>query len=113
MFNILKLTTDIFDWTADSINIDWSAALHLESTLLHDTGCMVLDAVAQVTGVVGVTGDLHTIHVELTINITPTRGSGHGQCGQVSHLSVITLIFLLLCEEWWWQCCAGPDINRN
>ena len=109
----MELTTDIFDWAADSINIDWSAPLHLESTLLHDTGCMVLDTVAQVTGVVGVAGDLHTIHVELTINITTPRSCGHGQGGQVSHLTGLSFIFLLLGEQRWWQCGAGPDINRN
>ena len=105
------LTTNVFDRATDSIHIDGSTSFNLQSTLLHDTGSVVLDAVAEITGIVRVTGYLHTIHVELSINVTASRSSGHGQSSQVSHLSLN--IIILLSEERRGQSGAGPDINRN
>ena len=71
---------------------------------------MVLDAVAEVAGVVRVAGHLHAVHVELTLDVTPPGGGGHGQGRQVGHLVVL---LLLLGEERRRQSGAGPDINRN
>ena len=72
---------------------------------------MVLDAVAEVAGVVRVAWYLHPVHVELAIDVTTPGGGGHGQVGQVGHFSVLLLV--LLGEERGRQSGAGPDVNRN
>ena len=105
----MKLTTNIFDWTADTININWSTTIHLESTLLHNTGCMILDTVAQVTGVIWVTGDLHSIHVELSINVTTSRIGWHRK---ICKICAVHFIFFMG-NHWWWQRSACPYIHRN
>ena len=73
---------------------------------------MVLDAVAEVAGVVRVAGHLHPVHVELALDVTAPGGGGHGQGRQVGHLSVL-LLLRLLGEERGRQSRAGPDVNRN
>ena len=72
---------------------------------------MVLDAVAEVAGVVRVAGHLHPVHVKLALDVTTPGGGGHGQGRQVGHLCV--LLLRLLGEERGRQSRAGPDVNRN
>lgn len=43
----LTLTTVIAHRTTDALVVDWSAAVHMQRTLLHHTGGHVSDAVAQ------------------------------------------------------------------
>ena len=72
---------------------------------------MVLDAVAKVAWVVRVAGHLHSVHIELTVDVAAPGVGGHGQGGQVGHFRL--LLLRLLGEERWRQRGARPDVNRN
>ena len=52
------LTADVLDGAAGAVHEDGLAAGDLEPALLHDAGGVVADAVAELAGVLGVTGNL-------------------------------------------------------
>lgn len=63
-----KLTATVTHGAAGSFVVNGQAAIHVQGALLHDALGLVVDAVTQFTGLVGVRWHLSTLGIELLLD---------------------------------------------
>lgn len=72
------LTAVVTHGATGALVVNWSTAIDVKSTFLHQTGGTILNAITELTWFVGIRRNLSTFQIEFTIN-TATEFLGNTQ----------------------------------